>query len=136
MIQWFHRWIFHDEIIKMGWLFHCNTGSLRMHKPSIPCSVLLENNYVIVKACSRNITGSTNLTNSEKVNLHVPVRLSFQSFFIPCQKKSTKCTYFATGRCFIHPSLIFATQNIIKSLHHIKFCISLLRQSLWTLFII
>ena len=51
-----------------AWLTHCqcNTGSLRKHKPSVPCFLLLSNNYVIKKACSRNITGSTNLAYSEK----------------------------------------------------------------------
>ena len=48
----------------MEWLVHCITGSLRIHKPSLPCSVLLSNIYVILKACSTNITGSTNLAYS------------------------------------------------------------------------
>ena len=30
----------------MGWLLHCDNGSLRKHKPSVPCSALLSNNYV------------------------------------------------------------------------------------------
>ena len=119
----------------MGWLFHWNTGSLRKHEPSVPCSISLSNNYVTVKACSRNITGSTNLAYSEKVNLQVPFRLSFQALpsFLG-KEKPAKCTYFATGRCFIHPPLIFATQSLIISRQHIKFCISLLNQSLWTLY--
>ena len=41
-------------------------------------------------------------------------------------EKSTKCTYVATGCCFIHPPLIFATQSLIISLQHITLCISLL----------
>ena len=126
-------WIFkslHNEI-KMSWLLNCNTGSLRKHKPSVPCSVLISNNYVIVKTCSRNITGSTDLAYSEKVNLQVSVQLSFQSlpsFLV--KEKSATCTYFATRRYFIHPPLIFATQSLIISLQHIKLCISLLSQSL------
>ena len=117
--------------MRMGWLLHCNTGSLRRHKPFVPSSVLISNNYVIVKACSRNITGSTNLAYSENVNLQVPVRLSFQSFpsFLGKQK-STKCTYFSTERCFIHYLLNFATQGLVISLQHIKLCISLFSQSL------
>ena len=62
LILWFHRYIFQNEIIKMGWLLHCNTGclkkhktsvpcsvSLKKHKTSVPCSVLLSHNFVIVK---------------------------------------------------------------------------------------
>ena len=116
----------------MGWLLHCSTGSLRKHKPSVPCSELLSNNYVIVKAYNRNIVGSTNLAYSEKVNLQVPVRLSFQglSSFLG-KEKSAKCTYFVTGHCFIHPLLILLLiVKLIVSLQHIKLCISLLSQSL------
>ena len=118
----------------MGWLLNCNTGSLRKHKPAVLCSVSLSNTYVIVKACSRNIIGSTILMYSEKVNPQVPVRLSFQGLpsFLG-KEKSTKCTYFATGRFFIHPHLVFATQSLIISLQHIKLCISLLSQSLYYL---
>ena len=113
----------------MRWLLHCNTGCLREHKPSVPCSVLKSMNFVIVKACCRNM-GSTDLAYTEKVNLKVPVRLSFQEFptFYDTEK-SAKCSYFATA-CFIHPPLIFATESLITSLQHIKLCFSLLRQSL------
>ena len=69
-----------------GWFLHYNTGYLRKHKPSVPCSVLLSNNYVIIKPCSRNIKGRTNLAYSENVNLEVPVRLSFQN--LPLAKES------------------------------------------------
>ena len=76
-------------------------------------SVLLLNNYVIVKACSRNIKGSANLVCSDNVNLGVPVRLSFQSlpsFFE--KEKPVNYTCFAKGRCFMHllcMSLIMTT---------------------------
>ena len=97
-----------------GWFLYCNTGSLKTHKPSLPCSVLLSNNYVIVKACSRNIKGSINLAYSKNVNLEVSVRLSVRSLLSFLGKeKSTKCIYFATGRGFIHPPFIFATQSLI-----------------------
>ena len=110
----------------MEWLLHWNTGSLRKHKPSLPCSILLSTNYVTVKACSRNITGSTNLAYNEKANLQVPVRLSFQGLPSFLGKgKSTKCTYFVTGHCFIHPPLIFAVQSLIISLQIITFLESL-----------
>ena len=95
-------------------MLHFNTGSLRKHKPSVPSSVSPSYNYMTVKAFSRNITGSTNLALSKKVNLQVPVRLSFQGlplFF--GKEKSAKCTYIATGRCFIYPPLIFSTQRLI-----------------------
>ena len=101
-----------------GWFPHCNTGSLRKHKPSVQCSVLLSNNYVIIKPCSRNIKGSTNLAYSENVNLEVPVRLSLQSLpLLLGKEKSTKCNYFATGRCFIHPLLIFYITTSYYTLH-------------------
>ena len=120
------------KLLRWGGCFlQCSTGSLRKHKSCVLCSILLSNNYVIVKFCSRNIKGSTNLAYSENVNLQVPVRLSFQcppSFL--GKEKSAKSTYFAKGPCFIHPPLIFATQILIKSLQHIKLCISLLNQSL------
>ena len=77
---------------------------------------------------------STNLAYNNKVNLQVPVRLSFQglpSFF--GKEKLAKCTYFTRGCSFIHLPLIFATQSLIISLQHTKFCINLLSQSLGTL---
>ena len=100
--------------MKMEWLHWNNTGSLRKHKPFIPCSVLLSNNYVIVKACSRNITGSTSLAYSEKFNLQVPIRLPFQCLPSFLSKEMfTKYTYIMTGCCFVHPLLIFASQTLI-----------------------
>ena len=110
-------------VSQIGFSVHCNTGSLRKHKPSARF-ISLSNNYVTVKACSRNITGSTNLA----------YRLSFQGLPLFLDKeKSAECTYFATWGCFIHPPLIFATQSLITSLQHVKIYIGLLNQSLWTL---
>ena len=117
--------------MKMGWLLHCITGSLREHKPFLLCSVLLSNNFVIVKACSKNTTGSTDLPYSEKSQ----PRSSRQAFlsrpsFLDTEK-SAKCSCFVTGCCFIHPPLIFATERLIISLqHNIKLCISFHSQSL------
>ena len=55
---------------------------------------------------------STNLAYSEKVNLKVPVRLSFQGLpLLLDAEKLVKCSYFATGCCFIHPPLIFGTES-------------------------
>ena len=81
----------------MRWLLHCNTGCLNKYKPSVPCSILLSNNFVIVKAYSKNIMDSTDLAYSEKVNLKVLVWLSFQGLplFLDTEK-STKCRYFAS----------------------------------------
>ena len=117
----------------MGQLLHCNTGFLKRHKQFVPCSVLLSSNYVIIKACSRNITGCTNLEYSKSINLQVPIRLSFESLpsFLGEQKSAT-CTYFVTGHCFIHYPWNFATQSPVISLQHIKLEISLFSQSLWT----
>ena len=111
-----------------------DTDSLRKHKPLVLCSLSLSTNYVIVTGFSRNISGTTNLVHSEKGNLQVPVKLSFQSLSsFHDKEKSAKSTYFVTERCFIHPPLIFVTQILLISLQHIKLWISLLSQSLWTL---
>ena len=72
----------------MGWLLPCNTSSLRKHKPFVPYPVSLSNNDVIAKAFSRNITGSSNLAYSKKVNPQVPVWLSFQELTLFLGKKS------------------------------------------------
>ena len=76
--------------------------------------------------------GSTNLAFG-KVPFPVKLlsRLYFQglSLFLG-KEKLAKCTYIATGRWFIHPPLIFSTQEFNFSLQHIKLCICLLSQSL------
>ena len=83
-------------------MFHCYTGTLREHKLPPPCSVLGSDNCMIVKACSRNITGeATTPLYKEKINLKFPDRFSFQglpSFLV--QEKSVKCSYFPRGCCF------------------------------------
>ena len=81
----------------MWWLLHCNTGCLNEHKLSVPCSVLLSNNFAIVKAYSKNIMDSTDLAYSEKVSLKVLVWLSFQGLplFLDTEK-SAKCRYFTS----------------------------------------
>ena len=69
---------------------------------------------VTVKACSRNITGSTDLPYRKKVNLEVLVRFPFQGHpLLLGKEKSAKRTYFAARRCLINPSLIFETQSLI-----------------------
>ena len=93
----------------LRWDVHCNAGSLGKHNQSVLCSMLLSNIYVTIKACSRNITSSTNLAYREKVNLQVPVRLSIQGHSLfPGKEKSSKCNYIASGCCFIHHPLISA----------------------------
>ena len=119
----------------MRWLLHCNTCSPRKHQPSAPCSAFLSNNYMNVNACSRNITGSTNLVYSQKINQQDPIRLSFQGLSLSGTEKLTKCTYFVIEPCFNHPPLIFDTQSLTISLQLIKLCISLLSQSLWIFWI-
>ena len=57
----------HNEIIKVVWLFFCNTSTLRKYKPPIPCSVLPSDNYLTIKACSRNITGEAIPVYSGKI---------------------------------------------------------------------
>ena len=49
----------------------------------------------------------------------------FKAFLRSLAKESTKCTYFVTGHCFIHPPLIFAVQSLIISLQIITFLESL-----------
>ena len=80
---------FNSEIIMMEWLLHSNTGSLRKHKPSVPCSALLSNIYVIIKAFSGNITDTTKLAYSKIFNLQVPVRLSFHSLAKKSQQNAS-----------------------------------------------
>ena len=75
----------------------------------------------------RNTNIWANLLYSEKVNLQLPARVSFQGLpLLLGKEKSAKCTYFVTGHCFIHLPLIFSTQRLIISPQHIKLC-------LWTL---
>ena len=69
----------------LRWDVCCNTGSLRKHKPSVPCSISLSNIYVSVQACRRNIMSSTNLVNREKVNQAFFSR----SFFVLLQNLPT-----------------------------------------------
>ena len=76
----------------MGWLLHFNTGSLRKHEPSVPCSVSLPNNYVIVKKES-----------TYKFLLGFP----FKVILCSLAKKSRQNAHF-----FIHPPLIFATHSL------------------------
>ena len=75
--------------------------------------------------------GSTNLAFSKKFNLQVPIRLFFLGLpsFLG-KEEFPYCTYFVTGRSFVHPPLMFASQSLIISLQYIKLCISLLSQRL------
>ena len=73
----------------------------------------LLDNYVIVGACLREKMGTATLGYNGKID-----RRSYQSFLsrptpVPLQIK-----------------VVLPTLLLIISLHHIKFCISLLRQSL------
>ena len=61
----------------MGRLFHCNTGTLRKNKLPLACSVSASNNYVILKACNKNITSKTTPVYSEKIKVEVTVSLNF-----------------------------------------------------------
>ena len=113
-----------------GWLLHYNTDYLRKHTPSVPCSVLLSNNYVIIKPCRRNIKDSTNLAYSENVNIEVPVRLSFpKPFLAPWQKKVHKIYLLCNGTLLYPSSLNFCYSefNYVTRAHY---AFSLLNQSL------
>ena len=110
----------------MGWLFQCNTDTFRRNELHLPCSV--SENYVILRACSWNITSKLTLVYNEKITLEVSHWLSFQGLtpFLS-RGKLAKCTQFLTECCC---PLIFACQSLIISLERIRFCISLLDLSL------
>ena len=75
--------------------------------------------------------GSLLFTTKFPEILQARASISFQDLLSFLGKeKSTKSTYFATERCFIHSRLIFVTQSLIISLQHIQLCINLLSQSL------
>ena len=103
----------------MGWLLHCNPGSLTKHKPCV-CTLF---RTAIKPLCDhkRNIIGSAN-----------PAILPF--FF--WQRKVDKLHLLCNSMLFYPSSLNFATRNLIISLQHIKLYISLLSQRLWILCII
>ena len=61
----------------MGRFFHCNTGTFTKNKLSLPCFVSGSNNYEILKACNRNLTGKATPVYLEKINLEVTVGLKF-----------------------------------------------------------
>ena len=63
---------------------------VQLCKPTVPCSALLSNNYVIIKACGRNIKGSTNLPYSKKVNLTVHQTFLSRPSFVSWQRKVRK----------------------------------------------
>ena len=65
---------------------------------------------------------STNLAYSKKATYKFPSGFSFIAFLRLLPKKVAKMhTDFVTGRCFVHPPLIFATYSLIISLQHISF---------------
>ena len=118
----------------MEWLFHCNTHTLWKIELHLPCSVLVWDNYVILKVYSWNITSKATLVYIEIINLEVTLKLSFQGpppFLAETSWQDV--TKFSTESCFTHPSLIFAAQGLITSLEHTKFCVSFLAQSPWKL---
>ena len=77
----------------MGWLFHCNIGTLRKHKLPLPCFLLPSGNYLIVKACSKSLASAATPVCSEKISPEVPVEFSFPG--IPLlfgKEKLAKCS--------------------------------------------
>ena len=116
----------------MGWLLHCNTGSLRKHKPSLPCSILLSNNYVIIKTCIRNIKGQHQSRLQQKSQLK-SFRQAFLSWpsFIPWQRKVCKM-HILCNRTLFYPSSLnscYSELNYLTTAYNISLCISLLSQS-------
>ena len=57
----------------MGWLFYCNTVTLKKFMLPLFCSTL--DNYVIVKTCSRDIRGGVTPVYNEKINLEVFINI-------------------------------------------------------------
>ena len=99
---------------------------MRKHKPSVLFPVSLSNNYMIVKAFSRNILGSINLVYCKKVNLEVPVRLSLQDLLLFLGKEAGEIHLFCDRMLFYPSPLIVDIHSLTISLQHIKLCISLL----------
>ena len=119
--------------MKMGCLLHCDTGSLRKHNSSVPCSVLLTNNYAQKLAIGASRPAPTQHTAKNSI-YKFSSGFPFKPFLRSLAKKSPQNSpNLRQDCCFIHPPLIFATQSLIKSLQHIKLCINLLSQNLWTL---
>ena len=111
----------------MGWLLYCNTNSLRKHSSSVPCSVLLSNNYVIIKASGRNIMASINLGKRSVYNF--PSDFSLKVFLCSLAKRSPQNASNLWQDVVIYHPKIFATQSLIILLQLTKLCISLLRWS-------
>ena len=97
----------------MGQLLHFNSGSLRNHKPPVPYSVLLSNNYVIIRPCSRNIMGSTIQCTAKKSTYKFSSHFPFKAFLCSLAKKIWQIAH-----SFINPPLIFAIQSLIISQQH------------------
>ena len=110
----------------MGWLLYCNTNSLRKHSSSVPCSVLLSNNYVIIKASGRNMA-SINLGKRSVYNF--PFDFSLKAFLCSLAKRSPQNASNLWQDVVIYHPKIFATQSLIILLQLTKLCISLLRWS-------
>ena len=97
----------------MEWMVpFSKVGSMRKHKPSVPCSVLLSDNYVIVRAHSRNIEGSTNQHTAKKSAFKFLSGFPFKAFLCSLVKKSLQNAPTLRRNFFIHPPLIFATQSL------------------------
>ena len=124
--QWFYILIFHNDIIKMEWLLHRNTGSFRKHKTSVPYSVLPSNNYVILKGTFQ-CTAKNQSASSRQAFLSRP--------FLFFEKKSREI-HLLCNRTLFYPSsynFCYRIQNLTILLQHIIFCISLHSKSLSTL---
>ena len=108
----------------MGWLLHCNTGSTGKHKPSVPCSILLSNNYVIVKgtlwAAPIQGTAKNQSTSSNQAFLS---RLSF----VPSERKVGKM-HLLCDKMLLYPSSINFCYSEINDITAALVCLAKVSQ--------
>ena len=118
----------------MDWLVHCNTGSVRKYNLSVPCSVLLSNNRVAVKACiSLNLNLLAAPIQDTAKHQHSSSCQAFlsRSSFVPWQRKVGKMHLLCNRTLFNPSSFNFCySESSVISPQVIKLCISLLSQSL------
>lgn len=108
----------------MRWLIHCKTDTIRKSELNLPCSVLVWDNYIILKVCNWKITSKATLVFSGKIDLYFLIEISSEM-----QLVFARILFYPPS---LHPLLIFAAQGLIISLECMKLCISLLGWSLKT----
>ena len=72
--------LFHNKIIYIGQLFHCDTDTLQKNELYLPSSVSIWDNYMILKACHSDTTSTTTTVYSEKMNVNVTLGFLFRTY--------------------------------------------------------